>query len=170
MSKYQFRTIVLASAIGVTLLRLIAPSSFLLMGIGPCWELLWLLPWALTEGPISGALAGCSLGLILDAIGLGDGTEIPALVLLGFWWGWLGRRSPPIEKSWSLGLLAWLGSIFVGLSFWLQLWFFQMRGDQMSFHAWAFHTIFGQSILTGLLAPIACSWLLIILRRSKSSA
>ena len=64
MSRQQSRTVVAISSIAVPILSFLAPSSLTLMGVGPCWEILWLLPWALVDGPVSGALAGCSLGLI----------------------------------------------------------------------------------------------------------
>ena len=167
MVRHQSRTLLLCSAIGVPLLSFLSPSWLTLMGVGPSWEVLWLLPWALVEGPVSGVWAGLSLGLILDALSLGDGTQVPALVLLGFWWGWLGRRGSSIDKIFSLGLLACLGSLLVGISFWLQLLITKMSEDHTLFNMWSLNTLLSQVILTGLLAPIFCSWLLLIFRRSK---
>ena len=68
-----------------------------------------------------GVIAGAAMGLVLDGLGSGGLTQLPALVLLGWWWGRLGRRGRPIQRSLNLGLLAWIGAMVVGLSFWLQL-------------------------------------------------
>ena len=87
------RLLLTASAIAVPVLNLIAPSWLSLMGVGPSWSILWLLPWSLLEGPVSGALAGFALGLTLDSISLGDATYAPILAILGLSWGYLGRRS-----------------------------------------------------------------------------
>ena len=56
-----------ATALVVPWLVLAAPGPLKLAGIPPAWSVLWLLPWALADGPLSGALAGAGLGLLLDA-------------------------------------------------------------------------------------------------------
>ncbi len=102
------------------LLILASPGWLRLDGVAPCWAVLWLLPWALGDGPLSGAFAGVGLGLLLDALHPGGVTQVPALLLLGWWWGRMGRRAPPIQRSFSLGLLALLGTALLGLSLMLQ--------------------------------------------------
>ena len=57
-----------ATALVVPWLVLAAPGPLKLAGIPPAWSVLWLLPWALADGPLSGALAGAGLGLLLDAL------------------------------------------------------------------------------------------------------
>jgi rod shape-determining protein MreD len=109
-----------ASALLVPLLVLASPGWLSLDGVGPCWAVLWLLPWALSDGPFSGACAGLALGLLLDAVYPGGVTQAPGLLLLGWWWGRMGRRAPPIQRSFSLGLLALLGTALLGLSLMLQ--------------------------------------------------
>lgn len=109
-----------ASALLVPLLVLASPAWLSLDGVGPCWAVLWLLPWALSDGPFSGACAGLALGLLLDAVYPGGVTQAPALLLLGWWWGRMGRRAPPIQRSFSLGLLALLGTALLGLTLMLQ--------------------------------------------------
>ena len=170
MVSNYLRPLVVASALGVPFLSFLAPSWLSLMGVGPNWAVLWLLPWALAEGPLSGGLAGLFLGLILDAINLGDGTQVPVLVLLGFWWGRLGRRGMPIERKFNLGLLAWIGSVVIGLNIWGQFLLTQMNNPIALFHSWSFHTILCQSILTGLLCPLVSSFLFIIFKSPRSSA
>ena len=66
MARLHRQPICVASALLVPLLVLGSPQWISIDGVGPAWALLWLLPWALTDGPISGAFAGLALGLILD--------------------------------------------------------------------------------------------------------
>ena len=168
MIRYHRKHFVFLTALFVPFLRYISPGFFSLMGVGPSWAVLWLLPWALAEGSFSGALAGASLGLILDAISLGDATQVPALVILGFWWGRLGRVGIKLEKIFALGLLGWIGSILLGLSLWLQLFFVKESGSLILFNAWSLHTLLAQSIMTSLLAPIVSSWLLLLFRSRRT--
>ena len=116
--------------------------------------------WALVDGPLSGALAGLGLGLVLDGLHLGPISEIPALALLGWWWGRMGRLGPPIERSFSLGLLALIGTALVGGSLLLQ---------SLLAGGWpllpALHTWLAQTLLTALLAPPLCSLQLLLWRR-----
>ena len=143
----------------VPLLMLASPAPLQLAGVPPSWAALWLLPWALVDGPFSGVLAGVALGLLLDALHAGPVSEIPALALLGWWWGRLGRKTPPLERSFSLGLLALLGAALQGGSLWLQqLWWGEVN-------AAALHTLLAQTLLTGLLAPLVCSLQLLLWRQ-----
>lgn len=169
MLRRYLRFFLATSFLGVPLLSLVNPSWLSLMGVGPSWEVLWLLPWALVNGSLSGLLAGLSLGLILDAISLGDGTQVPALVLLGFWWGRLGSRGLPIERSFSLGLLGWGGSVVISISLWIQFLLIHSYGKFALFNSWSLHTLLGQAILTSLLAPIISSWLLKLFKGYKIS-
>ena len=149
----------LATALLVPLLVLAAPAPLRLAGVPPCWAVLWLLPWALVDGPITGAVAGLGLGVLLDGLHPGLITQAPALTLLGWWWGRLGRRSPPIERSFNLGLLALLGAALQGGVIWVQqLWWGGTHGA-------ALHTLLAQTLLTGLLAPLVCSLQLLLWRQ-----
>ena len=125
MTRLHRQPICVASALVVPFLALASPPWLAIDGVGPAWVVLWLLPWALVDGPVSGALSGVALGLVLDGLNLGGVSQVPALLLLGWWWGRLGRRAAPIQRSLNLGLLAWLGSVGLGLSLILQLWWRQ---------------------------------------------
>jgi hypothetical protein len=125
--------------------------------------MLWLLPWALVDGPVSGGIAGAALGLVLDGLSLGDVSQVPALVLMGWWWGRIGRRGAPIQRSLSLGLLAWIGTLVLGLSLWVQL--LVLASSAPMLQAWALHTTLAQALITGLLAPMVGSWQLLLWRR-----
>ena len=109
-----------ASILLVPLLTIAAPGWPRLAGVSPSWAVLWLLPWALAEGRLAGVLAGAALGLLLDALHPEGVTLIPGLMLLGWWWGRIGRFGAPLERSFSLGLLALLGSFVLDLSLMLQ--------------------------------------------------
>jgi len=163
----------LASGLLVPLLTLAAPGWLTLAGVGPAWAVLWLLPWALVEGGRSGLLAGLALGLLLDALrdGLhGAGASlIPGLMLLGWWWGRLGRRGTPIERSFSLGLLALLGTLLLDLSL-LAQWALAAPGRSWDDLASAgLHVLLAQTLLTALLAPMLCSLQLLLWRQLTSA-
>jgi rod shape-determining protein MreD len=148
-----------ATVLLVPLLVLATPAPLKLAGVSPSWQVLWLLPWALVDGPLSGAAAGVALGLISDGLHPGPISEVPAFALLGWWWGRLGRKAPPIERSFSLGLLALLGTALQGLLIWMQqLWW---GGNNLG----ALHTLLAQTLLTGLLAPLLCSLQLLFWRQ-----
>ncbi len=156
-----------ATALAVPLLVLASPGVLKLAGVPPSWAVLWLLPWALVEGPLSGALAGLGLGLMLDGLNLGGASQIPALVLLGWWWGRMANNGPPLERSFSLGLLALVGTLLLNLSLMLQ---FALGGSPPELLRFSGLTILlAQTLLTGLLAPMICSLQLLFWRQRTSS-
>jgi rod shape-determining protein MreD len=150
-----------ATGLLVPLLTLASPAFLKIAGVAPSWAVLWLLPWALVDGPASGAIAGLCLGLVLDGLHLGLVSEVPVLMLLGWWWGRIGRRGVPIERSYNLGLLALLGALLLGASVLLQLHW----AGQLPLVEAGLHTLVAQSLITGLLAPLLCSLLLLRWRR-----
>jgi hypothetical protein len=189
-----------ATALLVPLLTLASPGWLKLAGVPPAWAVLWLLPWSLVEGRLSGALAGLALGLLLDSLHHGIVSQIPALVLLGWWWGRLGRQGPPIRRSPSLALLALLGTLVLDLSLMLQwtLLSWHRAGEALvpllgaaaggangpllgaggspallAVPGWhwedlrgaGLHILFGQTLLTALLAPMLCSLQLLLWRQ-----
>ena len=184
----------LATALVVPLLTLGTPPLLRLAGVSPCWSVLWLLPWALVDGPLSGALAGLGLGLLVDGLHPGWVSQLPALVGLGWWWGRLGRRGPPIRRSFNLGLLALLGTGLLGLSLMGQWALISWRGMAaaggrpgtavagldlgvepalLALPGWhgadllavGLHNLLAQTLLTALLAPILCSLQLLLWRQ-----
>jgi len=174
-----------ASILVVPLLTLAAPAWPRLSGVGPCWAILWLLPWALADGRRSGVLAGATLGLLLDSLHRGGVSEMPAMMLLGWWWGRIGRLGAPVERSFSLGLLALLGTVVLDLSLMLQ-WALRSglgAGSSLPGGAidpaplaqpgWHLHDLAGsglkvllaRTLLTALLAPVLCSLQLLLWRQ-----
>lgn len=116
----SLRPLALATALLVPLLTLASPPWLRLAGIGPAWAVLWLLPWALSEGGRSALCGAVGLGLLLDALHPAPVSLLPGLVLLAWWWGRLRRRQEPIRQAFSLGLLALLGTAMLDLSLLLQ--------------------------------------------------
>ncbi len=151
-----------ATGLVVPLLTLASPSFLKLGGVSPAWAVIWLLPWALVDGPVSGALAGGMLGLVLDDLQLGPVSQIPALALLGWWWGRIGRSGPQIQQSFSLGLLALLGTLFLGGSLMAQ---FALLGEAARPQL---HILLAQTLITGLLAPLLCSLQLLLWRHQTN--
>lgn len=153
------------SAFCVPCLFLISPQWLTLSGTAPCWPVLWLLPWSLNKGKKIGLLYGFCIGCLMDALVAGSASQIPALMILGYWWGGIGSEGKPVELIFNLGLLAQIGSIFYGLSIWAQNLFTYNFLHSSWFHSWAFLTLLSQSILTGLVAPVLCSWILLKIER-----
>jgi len=174
-----------ASILLVPVLTLAAPGLPRLAGVGPCWAILWLLPWALAEGSLSGVLAGAILGLLLDSLHHGGVSEMPALMMLGWWGGRIGRLGAPVERSFSLGLLALLGTLGLDLTLMLQ---WAMRSGlgsgnhlpggaidpaQLAQPGWhlddlagaGLHVLVARTLLTALLAPVLCSLQLLLWRQ-----
>ena len=149
----------LGSGLIVLLLVSNPPAWLQINGIPPNWAVLWLLPWAVVQGPLAGAAAGLGLGLLLDAFQSSNISSALILTVLGFWWGLFLTSKRPIERSTTLGLLALIGCFLLNSSYALQL---HWRGE-WSRAAW--HTTFGQTLLTGLLAPMLCSLLVLFWRR-----
>lgn len=152
----------------VPILFLSSPSWLTIGGVKPSWAILWLLPWALEEGSFSGAMAGFVLGLFLDSICLGSSSHIPVLFFLGFWWGRLGSKGPLIERSLSLGLLAFVGTLFLGFSLWFQMLFLPVFESNYFSKDWVFNVLISQTLITGLLSPIVCTLLLLFLRYNRT--
>ena len=163
MTRLHRQPICVASALLVPILQLASPAWLNLDGVPPSWAVLWLLPWSLIDGPLAGAISGAAIGLVLDGLSLGDVTQVPALVLMGWWWGRIGRRGSPIQRSLNLGLLAWIGSLILGLSVWIQ-WLL-LGATEGLMQSWALQITLAQALITGLLAPLVGSWQLLLWRR-----
>lgn len=154
MKRDKNRILYKCLALLVPLMTLVSPTWLSISGVGPRWAELWLLPWALEEGPFAGLFAGFCLGIILDGLNLDGSSQIPALIFLGYWWGCLGRKRKYSDKSFVLGTLILFGSFLSGFSIWLQQ-SFQFQGS--FFNVWALHTVLAGSIVSGLIAPLLCS-------------
>ena len=180
-----------ATMLLVALFTLASPGWLKLAGVAPAWAVLWLLPWALVDGPLSGVLAGAAVGLLVDALHPGGVMQWPALMLLGWWWGRLGRRGPPVERSFSLGLLAIVGCLLLDLTLVLQ-WIVASslgRGEghgpahgmdpallaQPGWHlsdlsGAGLQVLLARMLVTGLVAPVLCSLQMVLWRQLVGGA
>ena len=165
MARLHRQPLCVASALLVPMLTMAAPAWLALDGVGPAWAVLWLLPWALVDGPVSGGIAGVALGLVLDGLTLEGVSQVPMLLVLGWWWGRMGRRAPPIQRTLNLGLLAWMGSVALGLSLLLQWWIHSGGLLNPWLRSWGWQTIWSQALITALLAPMLVSIQLLFWRR-----
>ncbi|QEY32485.1 rod shape-determining protein MreD [Synechococcus sp. RSCCF101] len=159
------RPLCLGPVLLVPLLQLGNPPLLRLDGVPPCWSVLWLLPWALVDGRRSGLLMALALGLLVDALHLDGPSVLPALLLLGWWYGRIGLRAPPIQRSLNLGLLALLGAALLNLSVLAQLWIADWPRMSSSALDGVLVTAVLQVLITALLAPLCCSPLLLLWRR-----
>tara|TARA_Y100001968_G_scaffold105292_2_gene95169 strand:+ start:923 stop:1420 length:498 start_codon:yes stop_codon:yes gene_type:complete len=164
MIKINNRQFFLISLFLVLFLEFINPKWLTLFGLGPSWAVLWLLPWALQNGQLAGLYSGLCIGLLLDGIILEGITQIPVFCFLGFWWGRLGSRTLEFNRIFSLGILAWLGTVIYGMSILCQNYILH----SINLFDWGMVNIFSQSILTGLLAPVFCSRMLIFMQQNSS--
>ena len=173
-----------ATLLLITGIRQLAPAPLALLGAGPNWPVLWLLPWALVEGT-SAALVGALLaGLLADAFTIGTVGQTLPLVVLAVYWSRLGgsaRRS--IDNLCLLGLHGMLGSLWIDLCIALQLLsrsrpleFSAAAGSdptQMVQGGWHLPVLLGaglwgalaQALMTGLLAPLVSGLLLQLWRQ-----
>jgi len=101
----------LLSFVLIPILSLWNPSWFSVMEIQPYWPIFWLLPWSVLNGPIYGIITGCIMGIILDSINNDIYTQVPGLLICGFWFGKLNN----LKHRYQYGLVASIGSLTCGL-------------------------------------------------------
>ena len=140
----------LLSFLLIPLLSLWNPIWFAVMGVQPYWPIFWLLPWSILNGPINGLIIGFIIGTILDSINNDIYTQVPGLLICGFWFGKLGN----LKYRYQYGLLASLGSLICGLIYFLQLILNNYQKNPDWLFSFGLKNIFGQILLTGLFAPV----------------
>ena len=136
------------------------PSWLSLMGYQAYWPIFWLLPWALIHGSFKAMLFGFLLGFMLDTINADLYTQIPGLMICGFWFGKVGSsnqfNNPPLQ----FGLTAAIGSLICGIIYFSQMVVkLLFENSPLWLIPYGVQTIFAQVFLTSLLAPVFCQWL-----------
>ena len=160
MKFYSHKYLPIFSFFLVPLLFLWNPAFFSFMGSQPYWPIFWLLPWAVINGPIETIFMGLLLGLVLDAINNDNITEIPGLVICGFWFGRVGIVNQFDFTPFKYGLTASIGSLICGIIYFCQILLgLIFENNYLGLFQFGIKNIFAQVLLTGLLAPIFCSWL-----------
>ena len=143
----------LISFLLIPLLSLWNPIWLSVMEVQPYWPIFWLLPWSILNGPIKGLVTGFIIGIILDSINNDIYTQVPGLLICGFWFGRLGD----LKNKYQYGLLASLGSLICGLFYFFQIIFFSHHNNPSWLLSFGLKNIFGQILLTGLFAPVFCT-------------
>ena len=142
------------------------PSWFSLMGFQAYWPIFWLLPWALIHGPFKSMLVGFLLGFILDTINADLCTQIPGLMLCGFWFGKVGSLNQFKNSPLQVGLTAAIGSLLCGLIYFSQMVFnLLLENSPLWIFSYGIQNIFSQILLTGLMAPFFCRCLYFLFSR-----
>ncbi len=159
MPTFNKNYIPLLTFVSVILLSLWNPHWLTLAGVQPYWPIFWLLPWSLANGSLEGSLKALFLGLILDSLLNDIYTQIPGLVLCGFWFGKIGYSKKSLI-SYQYGLLASIGAFVCGFVYYFQILFSKLfDGSDFLYISYGLKNIVTQIFLTGFLAPIICSWL-----------
>ena len=163
MKFYSHNYLPIFSFFLIPLLFLWNPAFFSFMGSQPYWPIFWLLPWAVINGPLETILVGLLLGLFLDAINNDNITEIPGLVICGFWFGRVGIVNKFDFTPLKYGLTASIGSLICGVIYFCQILLgLIFKNNYLWLFQFGIKNIFSQVLLTGLLAPIFCSWLYLL--------
>ena len=168
MEKYFSKHFSLISFLFIPIVYYWNPNWLEFLGVQPYWPLFWLLPWSMIYGSMDGLIIGLFLGLILDSISPDSSfSQIPGLVLCGIWFGKLDISSNFLVGHFRYGLICSIASFFCG-----SLYFFQILIKNLSIHGIFFYLpsiriIFAQVFITGLLAPLICSSLLTLFKKSN---
>ncbi len=170
MGKFFNKNFSLISFLFVPIVYFWEPNWLAFFGVQPYWPLFWLLPWSMIYGPIDGLIVGLFLGLILDSLSPEISfTQIPGLVLCGIWFGKLSPlgNNNNLIFHFRFGLICSLASFLCGLLFFSQILIHNFSKNSISFYFPSISNIFAQVFITGLFAPLFCSLLLSIFKRSK---
>ena len=160
MKFFSTQYLSLISFLIIPLVILWNPSWFSLMGYQAYWPIFWLLPWALIHGPFKSMLLGFLLGFILDTINADLYTQIPGLMICGFWFGKVGIYHKYNKSPLKFGLTAAIGSLICSLIYFCQMILkFLLENSPLWLFSYGIQNIFAQVLLTGILAPVFCQWL-----------
>ena len=169
MNKFFLKNLSLISFIFIPLIYLWNPNWLGILGIQPYWPLFWLLPWCMIHGSISGFIVALSLGLTLDSISPDQSfTQIPGLIVCGVWFGRLSTSSNIVVEHFRYGLVCSIGSFLCGIIYFSQILVKNISHNNIFLYLPSFQNIFVQVFITGLLAPLFCSWLLFLFKRLKN--
>ena len=161
MNKFFKKNLKIIFFIFVPIIFLWHPSWLGFLGVQPYWPLFWLLPWSMINGSISGLIYGLFLGLILDSLTLDSNlTQIPGLVICGFWFGRIKKHSDILVGHFRYGLICALGSFLCGTFYYLQILFSNFSDSTFLLFIPSFQNILAEVFLTSFFAPLICSQLL----------
>ena len=145
---------------------ILTPDWLKINGISPCWPVIWLLPFSIKNSPWKSLIVAISLGIFIDSFTISDASYVPSLFFLSLIWSQYGLHNQKIELFLSIGLMAIFGTAFVGISIWIQKIILYRSLRNNLFHSWSIYVIIAEVIITGLVAPLFCSWLFRIYKKN----
>ena len=161
MNKFFTKKLSIIFFIFVPIMFLWHPNWLGFLGVQPYWALFWLLPWSMLNGSIKGMIFGLFLGLILDSLTLDNNfTQIPGLILCGFWFGRIKLHSDILVGHFRYGLICSFGSFLCGILYFLQILLKNFSESTFLLFITCFQNILAEVFLTGFFAPLFCSQLL----------
>ena len=161
MKKFFTKKLSLIFFVLVPIIFLWHPNWIGFLGVQPYWPLFWLLPWSMINGSINGLIYGLFLGIILDSLTLDSNfTQIPGLILCGFWFGRIKIHSNILVGHFRYGLICILGSFLCGTIYFLQILFKNLSDSSFFLFMPSIQNILAEVFLTGIYAPLICSKLL----------
>ena len=168
MNKFFKKKLSIIIFIFIPIIFLWHPNWLGFLGIQPYWPLLWLLPWSMINGSIRGIIFGLFLGLILDSLTQDSSfSQIPGLILCGFWFGRIKVHSDILLGHFRYGLICSLGSFLCGSLYFLQISFKHFSEGTFLLFIPSVQNILAEVFLTGLFAPLICSQLFRLLKSFK---
>ena len=168
MGKYLKKHFSLISFLFIPIVYFWDPNWLEFIGVQPYWPLFWLLPWSIIYGPIDGFIVGLCLGLILDSISSDSSfTQIPGLVLSGIWFGKLSFSNNIFIDHFKYGFICSIASLLCGSIYFSQILIENLSENSIFLYLSSISNIFAQVFITGLFAPLLCSLLSNLFRKSK---
>ena len=166
MNRKYKKIIIISIAFCLPLITLASPDWLKINGITPCWPVVWLLPFSLNYPPLISVFTAIILGFFMDSFTIGIISYIPSLFLLSLFWSRYAMHNKNINLLFNIGLMAIFGAAFVGLSIWIQKIILYENLRNNWFNSWAIYALISEIIITGLVAPLFSSWLLLSYKRN----
>ena len=160
MNKFFKKKLSIVTFIFIPIIFLWHPNWLGFLGIQPYWPLFWLLPWSMINGSIKGLIFGLFLGIILDSLAQDSLSQIPGLILCGFWFGRIKGHSDILLGHFRYGLICSFGSFLCGTLYFLQILFRNFSDSNSLMLIPIVKNILAEVFLTGFFAPFICSQLL----------
>ena len=166
MVRNKKKILIIFTAIFIPVFIISSPDWLKINGIMPCWPVVFLLPFSLKNSPWRSSISAILFGILIDSFTVSDASYIPSLFFLSLVWSQYGLHNKKIELFLNIGLMAILGTAFVGLSIWVQKIILYSILRNNWFHSWSINVLLTESIITGLVAPFCSSWLLLALKNN----
>ena len=168
MEKYLKKHFSLISFLFIPIVYFWEPNWLGFLGVQPYWPLFWLMPWSMLYGSIDGLFVGLCIGIILDSLSVQTNfTQIPGLVICGIWFGKLKLSSNNIMTHFSFGLICSIASFLCGSLYFCQILIENSSENSIFLYFPSIRNIFAEVFITGLFAPLCCSLLLNLFKRSE---